>query len=172
MNLYQVDNAIFKLYAKFTDAETGEVCDYKDPETEEVTSSDEFFNELERLNMKREDIIENMGLMIKNNTADIKALDDEIKALKKRKDALEKQTNRIKQNAADALHGEGLKTAKVVLFWCPSTTTEVDETVCPKEYMRVKTTTEPDKTAIKAALKAGEKIDGCKLVKHMHLNVR
>ena len=170
MNLYWVDNAIYKLYDKFTDAETGEIKDYINPETGETIPADRFIEELERLNMKKEDIIENMGLMIKNNNADIKALDDEIKALTARKKALEKQTERIKQNAADTLQGENFKTPKVVFSWRKSTATEVDETICPKKWLVVKTA--PDKKAIAAALKAGQKIKGCKLVERMSMSVR
>ena len=33
----------------------------------------------------------------------------------------------------------------------------------PEEYVRTKTTVEPDKTAIKAALASGKTVDGCTL---------
>jgi hypothetical protein len=38
--------------------------------------------------------------------------------------------------------------------------------------MRTKTTSEPDKTAIKAALKAGAEIDGCQIVTNTNTNIK
>ena len=39
-----------------------------------------------------------------------------------------------------------------------------DEAALPPEWLTVKTTTQPDKTAIKAAIKAGQQIPGAQLL--------
>jgi hypothetical protein len=41
----------------------------------------------------------------------------------------------------------------------------------PEQYIRVKTTVEPDKTALKAALKEGQEIPGAALSKSFSLQV-
>lgn len=170
-NLYWIDNKIMKLYDRFTDAETGELCDWKDAETGEVIApAEDFLKQLAALDMERGDVIENLLLGYKNNTAEAEAIKAEVKRLTARMKACEKQAERMKAAAEDALQGEKFHTARVAVSWRKSTATEVDETICPKRWMVVKTA--PDKKAIAAALKAGQKIKGCKLVERMSMSVR
>ena len=161
MNLYWVNNAIYKLYDEFVDPDTGEISD-----------PDEFAAQYAALDISREEIIENTLLMYKNCIADAAAIADEIKVLKERKDALERKAERFKTDAADALGGEKFQTAKVAVVWRPSTAVEVDESLCPKKYMRKKVVIAPDKLSITAALKAGAKVKGCKLIERMNMTVR
>lgn len=161
MNLYWVDNAIYKLYDEFVDPDTGELTD---PEA--------FAARYAELSISREEIIENTLLMYKNCIADAAAIAEEIKVLKERKDAIERKAERFKTDAADALGGEKFQTAKVAVAWRPSTAVEVDESLCPKKYMRKKVVIAPDKLSITAALKAGAKIKGCKLVERMNMSVK
>ena len=161
MNLYWVDNAIYKLYDEFVDPDTGGLTD---PEA--------FAARYAELSISREEIIENTLLMYKNCIADAAAIAEEIKVLKERKDAIERKAERFKTDAADALGGEKFQTAKVAVAWRPSTAVEVDESLCPKKYMRKKVVIAPDKLSITAALKAGAKIKGCKLVERMNMSVK
>lgn len=161
MNLYWINNAIYKLYDEFVDPDTGEISD-----------PDEFAARYAALDISREEIIENTLLMYKNCIADAAAIAEEIKVLKERKDAIERKAERFKTDAADALGGEKFQTAKVAVAWRPSTAVEVDESLCPKKYMRKKVVIAPDKLSITAALKAGAKIKGCKLVERMNMTVR
>lgn len=48
----------------------------------------------------------------------------------------------------------------------------LDEAAIPAEYLREKVTVSVDKAKAKAALKAGEEVPGCALVKNITLNVR
>lgn len=69
-----IDNKIMKLYDRFTDPETGELCDWKDAETGEVIApAEDFCKQLEALDMERGDIIENLLLGYKNNTAEARS---------------------------------------------------------------------------------------------------
>ena len=153
MNLYWVDNAIYKLYDEFVDPETGE-----------LTNPDAFAERYAELEISREEIIENTLLLYKNCVSDAAAIAEEIKVLKARQAALEKRADRLKADASDALGGEKFHTAKVAVSWRKSTAAEVDESLCPEEYITTKITTAPDKKAITAALKAGQEKPGCKLV--------
>lgn len=161
MNLYWVDNAIYKLYDEFVDPETGE-----------ITDPDAFAERYAELEISREDIIENTLLLYKNCVSDAEAIAAEIKTLKARQAALEKRADRLKADASDALNGEKFQTAKVAVSWRKSTAAEVDESLCPEEYITTKITTAPDKKAITAALKAGQEIPGCKLVERVNMSVR
>nr|DAY58027.1 MAG TPA: resistance protein [Caudoviricetes sp.] len=161
MNLYWVDNAIYKLYDEFVDPETGE-----------LTDPDAFAERYAELEISREEIIENTLLLYKNCVSDAEAIAAEIKTLKARQAALEKRADRLKADASDALNGEKFQTAKVAVSWRKSTAAEVDESLCPVEYITTKVTTAPDKKAITAALKAGQEIPGCKLVERVNMSVR
>lgn len=161
MNLYWVDNAIYKLYDEFVDPETGE-----------ITDPDAFAERYAELEISREEIIENTLLLYKNCVSDAAAIAEEIKVLKARQAALEKRADRLKADASDALGGEKFHTAKVAVSWRKSTAAEVDESLCPEEYITTKITTAPDKKAITAALKAGQEIPGCKLVERLNMSVR
>lgn len=161
MSLYWVDNAIYNLYDEFVDPETGELTD---PEA--------FAARYAELSISREEIIENTLLLYKNCVSDAAAIAEETKVLKARQAALEKRADRLKADASDALGGEKFQTAKVAVSWRKSTAAEVDESLCPEEYITTKVTTAPDKKAITAALKAGQEIPGCKLVERMNMSVK
>ena len=161
MNLYWVDNAIYKLYDEFVNPETGE-----------LTDPDAFAERYAELEISREEIIENTLLLYKNCVSDAEAIAAEIKTLKARQAALEKRADRLKADASDALNGEKFQTAKVAVSWRKSTAAEVDESLCPEEYITTKVTTATDKKAITAALKAGQEIPGCKLVERVNMSVR
>lgn len=161
MNLYWVDNAIYKLYDEFVNPETGE-----------LTDPDAFAERYAELEISREEIIENTLLLYKNCVSDAEAIAAEIKTLKARQAALEKRADKLKADASDALNGEKFQTAKVAVSWRKSTAAEVDESLCPEEYITTKVTTAPDKKAITAALKAGQEIPGCKLVERVNMSVR
>lgn len=47
-----------------------------------------------------------------------------------------------------------------------------DEAQIPQDYLRTKTTTEPDKTAIKAAIQAGREVPGAKLEQSESLRLK
>lgn len=172
-NLYWIDNKIMKLYDRFTDAETGELCDWKDAETGEIIApAEDFLKQLAALDMERGDVIENLLLGYKNNTAEAEAIKAEVKRLTARMKACEKQAERMKAAAEEALQGEKFSTARVAATWRKSTAAEVDESLCPAEYMVQKVTTAPDKKAITAALKGGAEIAGCKLVERLNMSVK
>lgn len=162
MNLYWVDNAIYKLYDEFVDPETGELTD---PEA--------FAARYAELSISREEIIENTLLLYKNCVSDAAAIAEEIKVLKARQAVLEKRADRLKADASDALGGEKFQTAKVAVSWRKSTiAASDDESIAPDEYMKVTVTQKPDKNAIKAAIKSGAEVSGWRLVENMNMSVK
>lgn len=172
-NLYWVDNKIMKLYDRFTDAETGELCDWKDEDGNVIAPVEDFFTQLEALDMERKDVIENLLLGYKNDTAEAEAIKLEISRLTARRKYCENRAERFKVAAADALDGESFTSGKVAVRWTTSRkAASDDESTAPDEYMRVKVEMKPDKNAIKAAIKSGVDVPGWWIAESKSMSVK
>ena len=68
--------------------------------------------------------------------------------------------------------GVKFKDARTVISWRKSTSVFIDcvPELLPDQFKKIKI--EPDKTEIKNILKAGGKIDGCKLVEKNNLQIK
>lgn len=104
-----------------------------------------------------------------NTDAEIKAIDEHIKHWQARKKALQNQSEQIKAYLLRQMQAAGIKEIKadngtftVKIAKNPPSVDVYDESLLPEHLLRVKT--EPDKTAIKAALKAGEDVQGARMV--------
>lgn len=141
MNLYEINQEILSLI----DPETGEICDYE---------------AFEALQMEKDAKIENIVLWIKNLRSDAKALRDEEKVLAERRKAAENKAERLAAYLETILKGEALETAKFKVSFRKTEKAVIDDiTKIPKAYLNYGDPT-ADKNAIKAAIKAGEKIEG------------
>lgn len=153
-SLYEIDQAIMSCI----DYETGELID---PER------------LEALQMERSQKIENVCLWIKNLQSDAIAFKAEKDSFSEREKAASKKVEQLKEWLVNALNGQKFNTARCAVSFRQSETVEVDDIKhIPAELLRVKTTYEPDKTAIKAALKEGNEIEGCRLVEKLNANIK
>ena len=152
--LYQIESAIMDCM----DMETGEILDVEG---------------LEALQMEREQKLENIACFIKNLDSDAAAFAAEEKAFAERRKAAERKANGLREYLTQALQGEKFKTTRCEVNFRTSEAVEItDEILVPFAYMTEKRSLQPNKTAIKTALKAGEMIDGCQLVKRYNINVR
>lgn len=70
--------------------------------------------------------------------------------------------------------GEKMETDFVTLSWRKSEAVVVDGApeLLPEKYQRVKITVDADKTAIKAAIKAGEDVPGARLEMRQNLQIK
>jgi len=110
---------------------------------------------------------ENILAYIQNEDGDVKALDAEIKRLKGRKQVIQNRQDRLKDYLRDNMIRLEMTNIKCPLF---SITLRKAPPVCviddleqvPNIY--INTTVTPDKTLIKAALKRGDEVAGCRLV--------
>lgn len=153
-NLYEIDRAILEC----VDFETGEVVDQE---------------RLDGLMMERSAKIESVALWVKNLESDAAAYKAEKEAFAAREKQASEKAKRLKEWLARVCEGEKFSTAKCAVSFRTSEAVEIAEgATIPEEYMRTKTTTEPDKTAIKAALKAGAEIDGCRLATKLNTNIK
>lgn len=134
-----------------------EMLDCIDPETGEI--DEERLNALE---MEKDQKLENVACWYKDLVAEGKAIKEEEQALKKRREASENKAESLKRYLKYWLAGEKFKTSKVSVSYRRSkAVTIADGAFIPEDYRRVKW--EPDKTALKEALEAGEEFDGITL---------
>lgn len=153
-NLYQINQAIMNC----CDSETGEIID---PEA------------LDNLLMQKDEKIENVACWIKNLLSDADAIKAEKDALAERESRLRKKAESLQKYLSDALNGQKFSTARCDVSFRRSETVKVENVnMIPAELLRVKTTVEADKTAIKAAIKEGREISGCKLIENLNIKIK
>ena len=152
-SIWEIDQEILAC----CDLETGEVID---PER------------LESLQMARDQKIENVACWIKNLESDAEAIKAEKEALAKRQLAALAKAEQLEEWLKKALEGQRFSTAKCAVSFRKSETVEVaDVSLLPEDLLRVKTTVEPNKTAIKALLKDGQEVVGCCLVERQNVQI-
>ena len=145
-SLYEIDQEIMQCL----DMETGEIID---PER------------LSALQMERTSKIENVALWIKNLQADANAYKAEKDAFAEREKKALAKVDSLKKWLATACDGQKFNTWRCSVTFRKSERVEVlDETKLPQELLKATCIVQPDKAAIKEALRAGEIIDGCALV--------
>ena len=152
MTIYEIDQAIMEC----VDLETGEIIDTE---------------KLDKLQMERETKLENVACWIKELKAEAEALKNEKQALAERQRVAENKAESLKKWLAYALQGEKFKTPKCAISFRKSEAVEVtDEGLnnLMKEHDELLTykAPEPNKTAIKQALKDGLNVAGVQLVQN------
>ena len=138
-----------------------------DPETGEIIDIDKL-NELE---LERDAKIENVACWIKELKAEAEAIKAEKLALAERQKVAENKAESLKKWLAYALQGEKFKTAKCSVSFRKTESVEVtDEGLSNlmKEHDELLTykAPEPNKKAIKDALKDGLNVEGVQLVQN------
>jgi hypothetical protein len=129
-----------------------------DPETGEVD-----IDQLNALQMLREDKIESIALWIKDLKAEAEALKAEKLAFQARQAAAENKAESLKNYLANALNGEKFKTTRCAVSFRKAEKVEItDELELPPEFTTVEI--KADKAAIKQAIKSGQEITGAKIV--------
>ena len=153
MKLYEIDNAILDCI----DTETGEVID---------------IDKLNELQLERDAKIENVACWIKDLKAEAEAIKAEKLALAERQKAAENKAESLKKWLAYALDGEKFKTARCSVSFRKTESVEVTEEgleALMKGHDELLTykAPEPNKTAIKQAIKDGLNVDGVQLVQNV-----
>ena len=152
MTIYEIDQAIMEC----VDLETGEIIDTE---------------QLDKLQMERDAKLENVACWIKDLKAEAEALKNEKQALAERQRVAENKAESLKKWLAYTLQGEKFKTPKCAISFRKSEAVEVtDEGLnnLMKEHDELLTykAPEPNKTAIKQAIKDGLNVAGVQLVQN------
>lgn len=153
-SLYEINQRIMEC----VDPETGELID---PES------------LEALVMEKELKIENVALWIKNLQSDALAYKAEKEAFAEREKKATDKAESLKAWLAMALAGQKFSTARCAVSFRKSEKVEVDDVdSLPDELKTAKTTFDPDKKAIKALLKEGKEVSGCRLIESLNTHIK
>lgn len=154
MKLYEIDAEILNCI----DTESGEIID---PE------------KLNALQIEREKKIENVALWVKNLNADLRALKAEKEAFAEREKQAKAKIDSLSRWLGGALGYTRFETPKVKISFRNSEAVEItDEQAIPKEYLREKIETSPDKAAIKEALKSNFQVPGAALVQNKNISIK
>lgn len=134
---------------------------------------------LESLQIAHDVKIENIGCYVKNLIAEAEAIKAEEANLKARRQAKEKAVERLTYMLDNDLHGQKFETARCKISYRKSTSTEVDETVFLEKYKNDPKMCTPkpieykyDKTELKKKIKAGQAIEGVKLVEKNNISIK
>lgn len=151
--LYEIDEAILACI----DQETGEIIDGE---------------KLDALQIEREEKLESVALWIKDLKAEAEALKAEKQAFAERQKAAESKAESLKKWLADALAGEKFKTTKVAVSFRKTQSVQVSDIwELDEKFVKYAEPT-ADKAAIKAAIKAGEEVNGATLIESVSLSVK
>lgn len=157
MTLYEINEKIRVFLEENVDPETGEVLN---------------LDLLESLEIERSEKLENYALVCKNYDAEIAALKFEEDKLKERRRRCENIREKLAEALKTELGGEKIKTPRVTVSYRRSQSVNApDVWKLPENYRRYKDP-EPDKIKLKAALAAGEKIDGAELVENVSIIIK
>ena len=145
--IYAIDTQLSQLI----DPETGEVKDYED---------------FCALSMERDRLVEGTALWIQELKRQAEAVAAEVKRLQERKATIERRVARLSEHLGEYLDHQKLQTDLVTVSFRRSEAVIVEPGArLTDDMLRVKY--ETDKTAIKAALKAGQEVPGCWLEKRI-----
>ena len=160
MTLWEIDKRISDIL---------EVGMHIDEETGEVFLPED----LDLLNIERDEKIEGIALYVKNLKAEADAIHTEIDSLKDRAESKKKKAERLAQYLSSVLCGKKFETAKASLSFRKSSVVQINnELLVPEEFMKVKTEKKPDKSAIANRIKCGEFVPGCELVEKNNLQIK
>ena len=156
MTLYELDKAIAEFELEVN--EDGEVLN---------------IDELDELNLAREQKIEGISLWVKNLEAEKEAVKHEKDNFADREKRLGKKIDSLKGYLTYALDGQKFSTPKVAVSFRKSESVHItDEYLIPDEYKLFTVVKKPDKKVLKDALKKGKDIMGCELVEKQNISIK
>ena len=127
---------------------------------------------LYEINKSIEEVLENL---VNEETGEVnEEMYDKLNQLHiDRKEKKFNRSERILDYVEFTLNGAEFETNKCRVTYRPSQTVEiVNEEAIPDKYLKVKTTTAPDKMAIKKVLSSGGTVPGTVLVDHLRMQVK
>lgn len=177
--LFEIEEQMYNLLEFNVDSETGEII-----ETEE-----DFNNLYESIQLDLHTKLDNTICLTKLIDGELDVIDKEIKRLTAEKSARVKKKDWLKSRVDNFvrrqftdnegnLDTEGLNKYKLSLphskiSYRKSTSVDVyDLNSIPKEFVKVKTETSADKTAIKNAINEGKEVQGAKLITNYGIQLK
>ena len=136
-----------------------------------VIDYDSIKDELEALQLAKDEKIDNCISFIKSRTAMAEALKNEKMAINRRQQQAENEAQRVKEYLAFCLDGSKWESTAGKVSYRRSESVEVTNLLAlPEEYQKWKL--EADKAALKADLKEGAIIDGAHLIEKINTIIK
>ena len=158
MTLYKINEQLRNAIEFGCDPETGEIIDTV---------------ALEELEMARDEKIENICLYIKDLKAEAAAIKTEKDVLDARMKASTKKADSLTNYLQLMLSGQKFKTSRCAVSYRKTQAVKItDESLLPDTYIRRKVIEEPDKVAIREALKAGGDVAGACLEDRQSMTIK
>jgi hypothetical protein len=158
MNLYNIKNEYLAIAQELTEGE----CT---PELEQALI-------ITQENLQEKAI--NYGYVIKNFESEVDIIEEEIKRLNALKKARINAVDKLKNNISDAMQLFGILEVKAPTFkmnFRKSESVEIFEGL-DNEFITEKVSYQPDKIAIKNAIKEGRTVNGAALVTNFNLQIK
>jgi len=120
---------------------------------------------------------QSIAALFQNWDADVAQMKEAEKRMAKRRKAVESQSERLKVYLLENMEKAGIESIacpefEVKVVANPASVLIEDEAKISEAFLRTKTTTSPDKAAIKAMLTCGIEVEGCSLIKKNRLKVK
>jgi hypothetical protein len=144
-----------------------DILDCIDMETGEIIDAEK----LQQLQMDKHEKLRNIAFVAINATADIAAYKEQEKRFKAKRAAAEKTLAWAKETLSRELDGQKMKEAEFTVSYRQSEAIEIDEGAdIPPEFLNMNPVI--DKMSLKAALKEGAVISGCRLVQKQNIQIK
>lgn len=158
MKLYEINAEMERLFWECVDPETGEIVGD--------------LSALDALKLERDQKIENTACLIKNIRAERESLEKEYKAFYKRFKAAENRETRLSEYLKNCLQGENFKSTKASISHRKTKAVNItDLAAVPLKYCKTELP-KPVKSEIKAAIEAGETVEGAELVENISMIIK
>lgn len=139
-----------------------------DEETGEILNAEE----LDKIELERNEKLENIGLWIKNLESDAEAYKREKDSFAEKERLAKNKVESLKKYLNFVLNGDTFKSDRVNITYRKSTALNViDEYVIPKKYF-VKQAPKLDKKAVKDAIKSGKKVKGAEIIEKENIQIK
>jgi len=161
MNLYEINKDLNNLILSAVDADG--------------VINEAFESDIDSLVMAKEEKLLNCAKYIKNEMAFVEMLKKEEQSLSTRRKQIEKRVDWMKKYVVGNMEaGEKVKDHQAQLSTIKSSSVEIiDEKLIPKELCNhIPECWKVDRTAVKKAIKAGNELEGAKMVDKLNLQVK
>ena len=167
-SLYDISKELQELYEQLA---SGEGVDLETGEIKEEMQNAIALTE-NNLQSKGLDI----GYVLMSFDNEIEVYENEIKRLNERVKQFKNTQTRLKNYLSNTMQQFGIESIKgktLEIKFRKSESVEIDnELMLDKKYLTEKVETKPNKTAIKEAIKNGEKVEGARLVTNYNLQIK
>ncbi len=177
MSLYHINEQLDHLINRYHEGTITLEMDYDahGNETDDLQSA--ILDDIYKLDMKKNDLLLEMGTMIRNYQSEIDSRVNEIEYQKNHVDKLHRRIDMLcEQISTNLPFGEKLGDHRVQISYRKSSAIVIDCDIkdLPQEFVRQKPqpAPEPDKMALKQAIKNNQLIPGVSIVENHNLQVK